>query len=86
MVEKTLDLPSLQSILVNYGDVTIGSSGWTYFRDLTQGVPDKNILFTVLDGYGATVPAEAFGVARTCLVGRPNLKITNLRIKFFFYE
>lgn len=86
MVEKTLDLPSLQSILVNYGDVTIGSSGWTYFKDLPQGVPDKNILFAVLDDYGTTVPVESFGVARTCLVGKPNLKITKLRIKFFFYE
>lgn len=86
MVEKYLDLPSLKFIIVNYRDVTIGASGWTYFRDLPQGVPNKNILFAVLDDYGAVIPAESFGVARTCLVGKPNLKITNLRIKFFFYE
>lgn len=83
---KSIELPVLKSIIVDYGDVTIGSAGWTYFKDLEKGFPNKSVVFTVVHNFGQVLPADGFGIATTFIYGAPNLKITKLSVKFFYYD
>lgn len=76
--------------VVNFGDFTITSGGYNQLHlpsdadTETQNAWNKR-LFTVVDNWSTTEPVGAFNVNNTYLFGPANMKVNQLRLRFFFY-
>ena len=86
-LSKDLYAPLMRRIVVNFGDVTIGSTGYAALSaSLVPSPPNGYIqAFALMENYGNANPAVAFGINRagTFIYGS-QMTISNLRIAYFF--
>lgn len=82
---STLNSNKIKYIEKTYAEVLIAENGYKNFSELPEGGPENehNYLFATIKTWGTNT--GCFNVTPVYCIGNPNVKITKLKVRFWYF-